>query len=274
MQHKRVYLGIVVLMVMTLASGCITMPKKNMVEVSVEYGDTGLPMVATVRLGNKVFTTENGRYVVDLEPGIYEYTVTTMVGSANGTVPVQAKTPITLRVPVDETLFDLQQYRYLLHHLSFKDMTTMVTYRWPYGKQIRVWLGSHPSLTETDRQNFWDSLHEWAEVLDGIISFVPATSVDEADMEVRFGGEHTWCDLTQTDRKTGYLKWVGINIGDFHLHNPVVYKHEIGHCIGLNHGTDPTSIMTPGSSRRTGITESDRFYARLLYSVPPYTPMI
>ena len=45
-------------------------------------------------------------------------------------------------------------------------------------------------------------------------------------------------------------------------------RHEIGHALGLNHASDPTSVMYRESAGTT-ISPSDRATLRLLYLVPP-----
>lgn len=46
-----------------------------------------------------------------------------------------------------------------------------------------------------------------------------------------------------------------------------VVRHEVGHALGLNHATDPTSVMFRESATST-ISASDRATLRLLYLVP------
>jgi predicted Zn-dependent protease len=45
-------------------------------------------------------------------------------------------------------------------------------------------------------------------------------------------------------------------------------RHEIGHALGLNHASDPTSVMYRESAATT-ISGSDRATLRLLYLIPP-----
>jgi predicted Zn-dependent protease len=47
-----------------------------------------------------------------------------------------------------------------------------------------------------------------------------------------------------------------------------VVRHEVGHALGLNHATDPSSVMYHESATST-IGASDRATLRLLYLVPP-----
>ena len=47
-----------------------------------------------------------------------------------------------------------------------------------------------------------------------------------------------------------------------------IVRHEVGHALGLNHSTDPTSVMYREAATFT-MSASDRATLRLLYLVPP-----
>ena len=264
----------VMLSLVALLAGCVNLGGSKYVRGSVVFGDTGLPMIAEVRIGPKFVTTNTGRFVVDLEEGVYDYTVTTLLGTTSGTVAVQPGKGIVLRFPEFEG-FSREEYNAFL--MTESSNGSYYTTRWDRNKAIYVWIYPNEDIPEEAYDMVWQALYAWQEVLKDVIRFEQAKNASSADLTVRWGSDVSISHCRRSvDTKTGLIEWAEIEMTMIRPDVSYPYLHEVGHCIGLEHATNPDYVMNGSllTPNHVAIHPEEADYARLLYSIPSKSPRI
>lgn len=152
-------------------------------------------------------------------------------------------------------------------------------YRWPDRRRepMRVWVQEapgEPGWARLVRESFaqWEGFGlplVFTYTLDSAMAEVHVTWVDR--FEARMTGRTQWAH-----DQHGWLRRASIELA---LHMPdgrantadgvrAIARHEVGHLIGLDHTTDPTSVMA-AEIYVTNVSEADRRTARLVYDLPP-----
>lgn len=155
-----------------------------------------------------------------------------------------------------------------------------VNHRWKDrpGERMRVWVQELDATRRgLARRVVTDAFTDWA--ASGIpIAFTIVPDSTRAEVIV------TWVDRF-TERMTGVTRWgtdpdewiVSARI-ELARHQPdgapvdsatiaAIARHEVGHLLGLDHTSEPTSIMA-SPVRVTGLSEADRRTIRLVYELP------
>lgn len=274
---------LLIIALMMLSFGCSSVVKQttdtnsgdqSKVTGVVRYHDTPLTLRSTVIIDDKVITTVNGKFNTTLNPGLHTYTVDTLLGAYAGEL---YHTPggdhsIELVVPA-YTGWDRSDF----NNIVVND-TTHKTNRWSDNKVIKVWIepaGTHPKVQPKHVDMAWAAFLEWEEVLGGIITFERTDSKTGADITVEFRNLGQYAgQCVRTWNSYGYLVkgeiTLGIedNKGNFLLDEMGFYRHEAGHCIGLNHSSKSQHLMYPYvGSANNQITFSEKKLTQLLYSI-------
>ena len=214
-----------------------------------------------------------GRYTVSLKALHGEYTTSVWLNGAE-----------SLTWPVDPPGFD----RELFHQLSglkkyYVDGSGRLT--WEYGRlvrweqrAIRVYLdtaGAPYEFRPEWADLYWHELTSWEGMLKGRVDFVRVYDARDAEIAVYwrpsgFLGDQAGIVRHLAFYENGALKRVQIEIDVEYGGTPGLWAHELAHAMGVDHVTDPRSVMYPWlqPGQRGALSENERYHVRLMYDIP------
>lgn len=263
-----------VAMAVILVSGCTlfdNLPNADGQRVtgSVLYHDTGIGLQSEVRFGSqKVTTNAAGQFSTRLSNGAYEWTATTLVGNRSGSIFVSgtAVLNVIIQAPPSWNRYDFNQV------VIFGPAGASI--RWEQGKTVRFWIENNPRVLSSERQMAVDALREWEAILGNTITLQQVGNPSSADLTIRWKerksiGADGMCTVTWNG--SYYITKADINMSYESSSNRGMYRHEVGHCIGLDHHERKSSFVMypyvgPGNQ---SITSQERHLAKLLYAARP-----
>jgi hypothetical protein len=154
--------------------------------------------------------------------------------------------------------------------------------RWPdrHGEPLRVWIQPTSAIPDWHGHYVnevynafvaWDTLRlkvRFQIVADSSAAPIHVTWVDHFDEPI--SGRTRWARdenfwITDASIVLAVHHRTGEVLEDDAMH--AMALHEVGHLLGLDHTSDPSSVMAP-KVRVRSLSEADRQTARLLYSLP------
>lgn len=265
-------------MLATVLSGCFSwLQRLDGARGEIVFHDTNLGVRSSVVLGDERIATTDGRLAVSLSAGVHKWSALTLLGQASGQISYSGSGQFRLRVR------EFTGWSPALFDQLLIDRKVGVTKRWDYGKTVLVWIqpGSHVGRETAQR-----ALSEWEQVLGHYsadlgppLRFQVTGTESRAQMTIRFvnsleydgsGGNasepHGLC-IVRWDPATGRIQKAEVQILNSYADHLGLLRHEIGHCIGLQHSGNKDHLMYRTVSTGKGITEVESNYARLLYSI-------
>lgn len=276
----------------TALTGCVSWREGDHYGRSELYGQAvlavdGFPIYgADVQLSGKAYskttTSRNGTFSFRRLPeGDYHASLHALHGSY--TTNVWVKDGATLNWRVEPRGVDRQ----LFHALSglkryYVDRSGLT---WDYGPLVRwenrvinVFMdvqsapsGLDPSLPD----RYWREVRRWNDILKGRYTFRRVDRSHDADITVTWVPRGYLGDQAGIARhvafyENGALKKVEIEIDIAYADWAGVWEHEWAHAMGVNHSTDPRSVMYPWltSSQRTTFSSHEIAHLRLMYDIP------
>ena len=148
--------------------------------------------------------------------------------------------------------------------------------RWAAG-QVAVYFVPAAGLVQPMHSRMaWQAFGAWQQAIGNVIVFKETAQLSNADIYLQWvdGNAGGWGDVSGYCQVVydaeGYIQKGRILIDLYQRADRDLYLHEIGHCIGLMHSSNPADVMyyqeMPGLQ---GISADEAAMARMLYSQPP-----
>lgn len=252
---------------------------------TVVFADTNLGLRSDVTFADRSVSPTDGNFAIDIPHGTHAYVIETLMGRHSGTVVHDGQGEKRLRFPA----FDGWSNSY------FNDLLIGVygshTIRWPRRATIPVWIQSpqaNANVTPRAMEMAWSAFQEWQRVVDNTITFERQNTRAAAEDDGIIVSFDTKANVANKVPNGHNARVIGvcevwyrlqpgrgeivrgeISLAYDYQDSPALHRHEIGHCIGLSHSSDPTDVMhsiltdndKPLSLREQRITQ-------LLYSIP------
>lgn len=248
---------------------------RYIVSGTVTFHDTGMPLKATVKIGQKTHETgPNGTFSFEVAGGeYYNWYADTFAGSAYGQVAVNKNTILNIEVP---PFIGWNRRRF--NELAINTTANAVV-RWKNGKVVYYWI----ETPHEDPLVLWDNynlavsiIEEYENILSPIVSFRKASARYQADLifqwdtSASIDGYSGMCHRTWNSNYE--LTEAKVTISYTNADKPGLMRHELGHCIGLNHSSEQTFNMYPIiTSQNQELTSVERNMIKLMYAIQPGT---
>lgn len=292
MKQIRLLMGLIVVVV--LVSGCTALNgiiggnrgdigspiPDYAISGTVTFYDTGIPMKATVKIGDRMYTTEHDGVFSLILPGntTYDWSVSTLLTPVYGKINLTQDTVLNVEIP---TFLGWSKKRF--NELLITEAANAVV-RWKDGTTIRYWIETpaEDSLITWNHYNLAkETIMEYQSLLTPVIAFEPVTDKDAAhlvfqwDTRESIDGYAGMCTRTWDFKNelTKGIVTIAYRVGSIDTSlNKGLMRHEIGHCVGLNHASDETFNMYPTvTPQNQELTLVEKYMLKLMYSIQPGT---